>query len=82
MLGHRRRRRFGDDGPFGNLQHVELHVAVVGDDRTGEEVAGTDDVDETAQFVLGTDGAVKSMSIFAQDFRKDEGGRMKDESKR
>jgi CubicO group peptidase (beta-lactamase class C family) len=33
-------------------------------------VSETDDVDETVQFVLGSDGAVKTMSIFGQEFTR------------
>ena len=46
-------------------------------------VSEPDDVDETVQFALGPDGEVKTMSVFGEEFvRKDEGGRMKDESRR
>ena len=33
-------------------------------------VSEADDVDETVQFVLGSDGNVKTMSIFGQEFAR------------
>lgn len=41
-----------------------------------------EELDEQVQFQLGADGDVRSMTLFGEEFRKDEGGRMKDESKR
>jgi len=48
---------------------------------TFEAFLPEEDLDEIVQFELGTDGAVRSMKLFGQEFQKDEGGRMKDESK-
>ena len=46
-------------------------------------VSELDDVDETVQFALGPDGAVKTMTLFGEEFtRRDVGGRMGDERKR
>jgi len=45
-------------------------------------VSDPDDIDETVQFALAPDGSVRAMTVFGEEFtKKDEGGRMKDESK-